>query len=253
MEIIPQVHRIERVRGANVYLLVDDTLTLIDTGLPGNGKRILAYITRIGRAPAELNRIIITHNHIDHAGSVGELSAQTAAKIMLHPADAEITRNGDVYLSPNLEGVQGWFLDRLMYFVPLPTVKVDQLLNDGEFLPCLGGLRIIHVPGHTPGSICLFLVEKKVLFTGDVVINNGPRLSRPLPYPGVSVRQSENSLRKLIDLEVDTCCFSHGKPIVGNASPKLHQFITSPPSTPLWWRVTHNIHTLTLFALRLIR
>jgi len=92
-----------------------------------------------------------------------------------------------------------------------------------------------------------------VLFTGDVVINNGSRLSRPLPYPGVSLRQSENSLRKMTGLEVDTCCFSHGKPIVGNASPILHQFITSPPSAPLWWRVTHNIDTLALFALRLIR
>ena len=63
MDIVPGAHLIEGVRGSNVYLLADDELALIDTGLPGNGQHILDFIRTQGRDPDELAQIIITHAH----------------------------------------------------------------------------------------------------------------------------------------------------------------------------------------------
>ena len=68
MEILPSVYLIEGVKGSNVYLLADDELVLIDTGLPGKAQRILNFIKDQGRDPEELAQVIITHAHIDHIG-----------------------------------------------------------------------------------------------------------------------------------------------------------------------------------------
>ena len=70
MEILPSVYLVDGVKGSNVYLLAEDELVLIDTGLPGNARHIKNFIEDQGRDPAELAQIIITHAHIDHMGSL---------------------------------------------------------------------------------------------------------------------------------------------------------------------------------------
>ncbi len=73
MEIIPGIHQVDGVN-ANCYILVRDSLIIIDTGLPGSGKKILAYIReRLHRDPAEIRTIIITHFHLDHTGGVAAM------------------------------------------------------------------------------------------------------------------------------------------------------------------------------------
>ena len=77
MEIIPGIHRVDDVNG-NCYLIVRDRLTLIDTGLPRNSKKILRYIENtLKRTPSDLATIILTHYHIDHTGNVSELKKLT--------------------------------------------------------------------------------------------------------------------------------------------------------------------------------
>jgi glyoxylase-like metal-dependent hydrolase (beta-lactamase superfamily II) len=249
MEILPQIHRLEGTRGAHIYLLVEDTLTLIDTGLPGNGARILDYIRRLGRSPQELTRIILTHYHIDHSGSARELKSLTGARVLAHPGDAELTPGGARVPSQQVGWWRKWLRKRLGFH----PVEVDLVAEEGEVLPCLGGLRLIPVPGHTPGSLCLFLEERKVLFCGDAILHNGNRLSRPLPTRRGGRRQHEESLQKLLSLPVEACLFSHGVPLLLQASSPLRDFILNPPVTPLWWRVTRSLRLLTLFPLRLLR
>ena len=82
MEIIPNVHRIPGMRGANVYLLLGGTLTLVDAGMPGSEGAILDYIAGLDRAPAGLAQIVITHHHLDHVGSVAALRARTDAQVL---------------------------------------------------------------------------------------------------------------------------------------------------------------------------
>jgi hydroxyacylglutathione hydrolase len=76
------------VWGANVFLLVDADLTLVDTGFKGRAGGILAQIKKLGYSVSDVARIIVTHHHIDHVGSLAELKRATGAKVIAHEADS---------------------------------------------------------------------------------------------------------------------------------------------------------------------
>ena len=104
MEIARGIHRIEGVRGANSYLVFTDSgAALVDTGMPGNEKRILEYIEGAGIEPKRLEYIILTHADIDHSGSVAKLKGLTDAKVAIHEADAPRLRREET------EGGQGCY------------------------------------------------------------------------------------------------------------------------------------------------
>ncbi len=88
MEIRPGIHQIPGLKWSNAFLLVEDSgLTLIDGGLPGDGSKVLNYISRLGHAPQDLQRIILTHSHPDHSGPMKELSRLSGASITIHWSD----------------------------------------------------------------------------------------------------------------------------------------------------------------------
>ena len=70
MEFAPKVHRIPEVTGSNSVLLAGEQMAVVDTGIPGNGERIVDYIKSIGRSPRDLRWIILTHHHFDHSAGV---------------------------------------------------------------------------------------------------------------------------------------------------------------------------------------
>ncbi|OGO03558.1 MAG: hypothetical protein A2Y60_05475 [Chloroflexi bacterium RBG_13_54_9] len=253
MEILPQVHRVEGTRGANVFLLADQTLALIDTGFAGNAERIIAYIRKIGRQPQELSHIILTHNHPDHAGSANQLKALTRASIMAHPAEAIMEADPGATQASSRGPIPRWFAGMLTSPFHSAHIKADVFINEGDMIPFLGGLRVLHTPGHTPGSICLFLEKQNAIFVGDVVLNHGDKLSRPLPNPSTDLDQAKESLRKLAQLSFDACFFSHGEPILENASERIRQLAYTSITTPLWWRILKNLRRLARFHLRLFR
>ena len=86
MEIAPGVHAVPLL-GATGHLICEDRLTLIDAGLPGSRRRLVAYLARIGRSLDELVRIVCTHGHPDHVGGVAELAGD-GVEVLMHPADA---------------------------------------------------------------------------------------------------------------------------------------------------------------------
>ena len=247
------IHRVEGTKGANVYLLADQTLALIDTGFAGNAERIIAHIRKIGRQPQELSHIILTHNHPDHTGSANQLKALTGASILAHPGDAIMQAEPAVAGVPRAVPLFHWFVNKLGRLSHATQIKADVYVNDGDTIPCLGGLRVVHTPGHTRGSISLFLEQQSTIFVGDVVINHGDKLSRPLLNPGVDIGQAEESLRKLAELPFAACYFSHGEPLLEGASERIRQLAHSPPTTSLWWRILRNLRRLARFHLRLFR
>ena len=87
MEIIPGVHQVDDVTGSNVVLIVGDEMTLIDTGVGGNGEAIISYIKKIGKDRLDLKRILLTHFHYDHSGSAQELHEATGARIVTHRSE----------------------------------------------------------------------------------------------------------------------------------------------------------------------
>ena len=93
MQLTSHVYQFSRLRGmgiwgANVFLLVNDSLTLVDTGFKGRSVHILKEVERLGYSSADITSIIITHHHADHTGSLATMKELTKAKVIAHLADA---------------------------------------------------------------------------------------------------------------------------------------------------------------------
>jgi glyoxylase-like metal-dependent hydrolase (beta-lactamase superfamily II) len=221
------------VWGANAYLLVDDgDLTLVDTGFSGRADRILEQVKELGYSPSDIHRIIITHHHADHIGSLAELKKVTQAEVIAHPADAPYI-DGTL---PQPGPARPQWLSKL--FAPFSKlystepVTVDTLVNDGDELPILGGIKILHTPGHTPGSICLYLPEKNLLIAGDLLANRfGLKLSSRAFT--VDTSQEMQSIKRVAGLEFDVICFGHGSPIMHDAHQTVADFANRLTSSPM--------------------
>jgi glyoxylase-like metal-dependent hydrolase (beta-lactamase superfamily II) len=224
MEIVPQIHQVDGVNG-NAWVLIRDGLVVIDTGLPGSGRKILTYIgEKLHREPSEITTVIITHYHIDHTGGVRELKkAAPALKTAIHEADAGYV-SGRIPL-PRHSGLRGLFLG---IFTPLKpaTFTPDIILKEGDRID---GLTCIHLPGHTPGSIGLLDEASKTLFAGDTIRSDGTSLSEGPAGFTIDLPRSRESIRKIAGLEFDTLLVGHGKPLRPDAAAKVREFAGSLP------------------------
>ena len=230
MEVVRGVHRVEGVRWSNVYLIEDEVLALVDTGPPGSVGRVAHLIKSLGRRPEELRYILLTHSHPDHTGSVAAIRELTGAQVLAHGHDTR--RHGAGAASASYMGLFGSLP------LPIPFLKrapVDIMAEDEHRLPGLGGLKVIHTPGHTPGSLCFLLEDKGVLFTGDTLLSNGVRFSGSIPYPGSSMADYHRSLVKLRQLDFQVACGGHGRPLAQGASERLAAFLEDYPAC-LGWR-----------------
>jgi len=221
MKISPHVIRIggifgAGVWGANVYLLIDDKLTLVDTGFKGRANQILRKVKQLGFSPSDISRIIITHHHADHIGSLAMLKKITGAMVLAHSADAPYIDGRLPQPGPVRPSLPGKFLHRLGLFFPVAPSTVDQAVNEGDVLPIIGGLKVLHTPGHTPGSICIFSPEERVLLAGDLLANRF-RLGLPSKTFTADMKQEINSIKRLVKLDFDIICFGHGAPITHHA------------------------------------
>ncbi|MBI2855858.1 MAG: MBL fold metallo-hydrolase [Chloroflexi bacterium] len=236
MEIAPGIHHIQNARGPKVYLLVDRDLTLIDTGFPGNARPIAEYISGLGRDLSELNRILITHSHPDHTASVAAIKAISPAQAFAHPADTTADSKGRPLISYlNIFGALP---------IPVPFLRrvyADMLLEDGQELPILGGLRVLHTPGHTPGSVCYYLPSERVIFLGDMVVSSRGRIGGSMPYPKTNMRLYEQSLQRIAQLDFDIACLSHGNVLNGNADQRIRRMLDWYLRMSMWLRIARTL------------
>ena len=236
MEIVSGIHHIRKARGVNIYLLVDEDLTLVDAGYPGNGRIVAEYIEGIGRRVDELKRLLITHSHPDHTGSVPEIKALAPVQVLAHPADTSRDSRGRHLVS---------YLN-VFGSTPLPIpflrrIEADGLLEDGQVLPILGGLRVIHTPGHTPGSVCFYLESHKAIFLGDMVVNAGEYVGASMPFPKSDMRLYEKSLRRIAEMDFDIACLAHGQVFLGNADRRIRRMLEWYLAAPMWLRLARTI------------
>jgi glyoxylase-like metal-dependent hydrolase (beta-lactamase superfamily II) len=169
------------------FLVFGETITLIDTGVAGCETAIFDTIRSAGRDPSEIGLIVLTHSHPDHIGAAQAVQRETGCRIAAHPAERAWIE--DVDLQNRERPVPG--------FTSLVrgSVRIDRELVDGDVIVPDGdhdlAMRVLHTPGHSPGSISLFMESTGVLFCGDAIPVTGD-----LPVyddPRASVR----SLRRL--------------------------------------------------------
>src|SRR5262245_48019701 len=113
VEIVPHVHQL-RAFGAQVFALLDNKITLIDTGSPGSGRYILRQIRALGRDPSEIDRIVLTHYHIDHRGAADEVLRATGARVLIHASEAPYVRGQRLYPNPVQQSRRGTLVAPLM-------------------------------------------------------------------------------------------------------------------------------------------
>jgi glyoxylase-like metal-dependent hydrolase (beta-lactamase superfamily II) len=182
-------------RDGCVYLINLGELILIDTGAGWSVDKIINNIENLGFNCKNLSKILLTHCHIDHIGGVPEIRKRFGPKIYIHKLDAPPVETGDPILT-----AATW------YQAAFPPTPVDVTLNVPEETLIIGEQKIIclHTPGHTPGSICIYLDKdgKRILFGQDL---HGPLLEEF----GSNLKDYDRSTKRLLDLEADILCEGH--------------------------------------------
>jgi glyoxylase-like metal-dependent hydrolase (beta-lactamase superfamily II) len=196
----PDVAEIQLAR-VKAHLVLEPDLSLIDCGYASSVPGIQRGIEAHGRDPAELRRVVVTHGHPDHAGGARDLAA-AGADILIHPADAErlkITWR-DVVRQPSRGHV---------FAAMTPEPPHYHAIEEGDVLPMLGGLRVVHTPGHTPGSVCLYGARDRILFVGDMLQRRFGRVSFASRLYSDDYATARRSVKRLAELDVQTIVFSH--------------------------------------------
>jgi hydroxyacylglutathione hydrolase len=218
------VHQIPGMGFSNAYLVetAQQGLILIDTGTPGKGPKVLAYLASIGRKPSEVSHIILTHADGDHSGSAAELRRLTGAKLAIGEPDAP-RLSGEKRLK-EASGLGGAMVGIFGAFMRVERVKPDIVLRDGEVV---GPLAVVHTPGHTDGSISLYR-ENSAIFVGDLLRTDGSgNLKLASPNMSRDMAEVRRSVERISRLEYSMLLPGHGRPIEASASRKLREFVAS--------------------------
>lgn len=149
------------------HVLFDaDGAVLLDTGFPGDARRIRRVLAEIGVGPRDVRAILLTHGHIDHAGNAAELKAWTGAPVYAQPL--EQAHIDGVYPYRGLARLTGLAEAAGRAVTGYRPVKIDVPIADGDQLPFWGGLRVVHLPGHTLGHCGFYAAKHDLLFSGDL-------------------------------------------------------------------------------------
>ncbi|MDP2920258.1 MAG: MBL fold metallo-hydrolase [Dehalococcoidia bacterium] len=214
LEIIPGLYQIT-VRYTNMFLITERSLTLIDAGFRGSMPYVFETIHKLGREPAEIGLVILTHNHLDHTGGLDELRTLASPRVAAHRADVHIPEDTIPYPGGNYIGklLKTPVFSRLRRHLVLDGDSIDIKLEGGETFDILGGLQIVPVPGHTPGSISLYFPVHKILVVGDALAKRRNVVFMPRKTVSTDLKEAANSLRKIAGMEVKILLFGHGRPI----------------------------------------
>lgn len=157
------------IRGLmSVPLLLVDAggAVLIDTGFPTDAKRVRRALAVAGVRREDLRAILLTHGHIDHTGTAAELRAWTGARIYAHPLERRHIEG--TYPYRGFAKVCGWLEALGRAATGYRPVPIDVTIGDGDELPFWGGLRVVHLPGHTEGHCGFYSARHDLLFSGDL-------------------------------------------------------------------------------------
>ena len=181
---------------SNIYAIGDSEITMIDTGSNLGTNRIREFFGWSGLQFASLKQVILTHNHFDHVDGLEEILRNSEPRVFAHPEDAL-----------TLEHKR--------------SCRILGLADGDVIVTSLGHFRVIHTPGHTSGSICLYEENIGLLFSGDTVFPDGWFGRTDMPTGNSCMLLS--SLKRLADLNVNILLAGHGNPLFQHAGKDIEK------------------------------
>lgn len=217
-EILPGVHLIDGIDpspdfSTHVYLLKDRgaSWTLIDTGLPGAHEKVVAYLAKIHVEPRAIKKILLTHLHRDHTGSLAVLAKATGARTFAHWIEAAYIAQDPKYDGPGTP--------------PAEPFRVDEVLKDGDAVDAGGGLIAYHTPGHTPGHTAYYQTERKLLFSGDLFFGADDGIVLTTPDYTHHTPTAQISARRMSQLSVESLLSYHGGPLLRGGGAAVRKLV----------------------------
>jgi glyoxylase-like metal-dependent hydrolase (beta-lactamase superfamily II) len=219
------LHRIEDSY-TNWYLIEEDgRLTVVDAGVPSSWSSLLKALKHLGRSPADVEAMVLTHAHFDHVGFAERARRELRIPVYVHENDVPLTRHPwryamerprALYFATQVQAlpiVASFLRNRAFWPPPLK----DVVRYENGTLPVPGSPRVVFAPGHTMGHCALHLPDRDVLLAGDAVVTLDPYTARrgPRLVARAATADTERNLRSLdalVGTGARTVLVGHGEP-----------------------------------------
>ena len=199
MKIGKSVYALDSTKGNYVYLILAEEIILIDTGLPKNGKDILNELKSMDIEPHDIKYILITHDDMDHVGSLALLEKASGAKIWASKEDI-----------PYIIGeINRHVIKRILNYIV--KLKKPENINSYPENGIIGDIRVIYTPGHTAGHVCL--LYKDIMFVGDLFRTKNGEISTGPSFANWNNSILKESIAKIDEYDFKWICPAHGEPI----------------------------------------
>lgn len=225
------------------YLVVTaDGVVAVDAGMKSSGGDMFFALAELGRTPADVKAILLTHWHNDHTAGACELAQASGAQVFYHHAESGyLTRKtaslGVRRMLSKLVPETGPMVlfKGLLENAPAKGVAATRHVRDGDVV--LGDFEVVDTPGHTEGHVSYFHRPTKALFAGDALAVIAGRL-RFMARPVTPDRpRARASMLRLLDLPADHICPGHREPLAGGAAAeraRMKQYIASGGKWPVF-------------------
>ena len=242
--VVPGVHRLEHAY-VNCYLVEEDTgVTVVDAAFPSTWRHLMSALGAIGRTPADVEALVLTHGHFDHVGFAARAARELSVPVWVHLGDRRLAAHPYRYARERTP-----FGYPLRYPAAIPVLAAMTAagaltvkgVKDVSELPAQGTLdvpghpRVIFTPGHTFGHCALHLPDRGVLLSGDALVTLDPYKAThgPQIIAGAATADSTmalDSLRALAATEADAVLPGHGKPWMAGARAAVAQALAAGAS-----------------------
>ena len=243
MEVAQGIHRL--TQGVSNFYLIEEAgrFVLVDAGAPRDWDLLVGAMSGLGRALDDLEAVLLTHAHSDHTGFAERARTSANARVWVHQVDADVAKGAK---PPKNDGKATSYLLRAEFYRTVLTlmrrgamriVPVQEVSTfaDGDTLDVPGRPRVVHAPGHTPGSASLLIEGRRVLLSGDTLVTRNPLTGRvgPQIMPSGLNRDTPQALRSLdalTSVPADVLLPGHGEPWTGGTAEAVRQAKAAGPS-----------------------
>lgn len=208
-----------------------EDVVLVDAGYPGQLGNVRQAVEQAGIDFERIGTVVLTHHDLDHMGGLRELQKvlPRMVRVLAHEVEIPYVQGDLTPLKlaqleaelPNLPAERKGDFERLKQAFEKSYVRVDEPLRDGQVLPFLGGVRVIHTPGHTLGHICLYLQESRTLIGGDMLAVADGKLDLSPAAINYDLDMSRKSLARLAPFEIENVICYHSGLFHGDASGQI--------------------------------